>query len=109
MNDTDPNLRRREADRRSRARKRALELAESIRFTCAICGGRFMAPDAAGVHHELHERRRQFVRLGGRTVCAVCAEKRFSKRSYRYGGVCAETFVPFSRGGCRPNIIPSFS
>lgn len=103
------------ADRRERKREEGRRRGERDRegrpsFTCAMCGDTFETPDVEG--RGCHAQRRgvkmrRFVRLGGRTVCAACAAKRFRRRENRAGGVLAETFI--ARPSVRANIIPSFS
>ena len=70
----DPN-RRREVARAQRA-------ATEIRFVCAKCGREFVAPDSSvGYRRGM----RAFVRLGGQTVCEVCAAARFRRRHTFFG------------------------
>lgn len=42
-----------------------------LRFTCARCGRTFPVDGPGG---------RPFERIGGKTVCSPCAEKRFPRR-----------------------------
>ncbi len=90
-----------EAERRERRRGEGRRRGERDRenrpsFTCAMCGETFETPDVEG--RGCHAQRRgvkmrRFVRLGGRTVCAACAAKRFRRRYNLDGGVQGETCV----------------
>lgn len=46
-------------------------------YTCARCGGTFEIPDSAS--GLIKPTVRAFVHLGGRTVCEVCASRRFRR------------------------------
>lgn len=72
----------RERERAYAAGVRERERAIIPRFTCANCGGVFEVPDQPGQGCNVggRIRKRQFVRIGGRTVCENCAAKRFRRR-----------------------------
>ena len=68
--------------KRRREVARAQRAATEIRFVCAKCGREFVAPDSSvGYRRGM----RAFVRLGGRTVCEVCAAARFKRRYTLFG------------------------
>lgn len=67
---------------RRAANDAAAREAAAIRFVCAKCGREFVAPDSSvGYRRGM----RAFVRLGGRTVCEVCAAARFRRVPTLYG------------------------
>lgn len=68
-----------ERERRKRRRQ------ERPRFTCARCGQEFFIPDSPISKCDAR-RTRSFVRLGGATVCEVCARARF-RRKYNVWGM----------------------
>ena len=71
-------------------RQREIRAAEreyaAIRFVCSKCGGEFTAPESSiPVKRTERARIRAFVRLGGGTVCEVCAAERFKRRRNPWG------------------------
>lgn len=75
----------------------------TIQFTCASCGGSFRAPDAASSAESEAKRLRQFVRIGGRVLCEVCAAKRFNRRR-RIDADCSSDRVVYV-SHCRGAVI----
>ena len=51
---------------------------DRIRYTCAKCGGDFIAPDSCSAQNQ--RQTRPFVRIGGKTWCESCARARFPRR-----------------------------
>lgn len=57
---------------------------DRIRYTCAKCGGSFIAPDSLSAQSQF--RTRAIVRIGGQTWCETCARARFPRREEAYAG-----------------------
>jgi hypothetical protein len=67
---------------RERARRKQEVEEARIRFTCPRCGGEFTVPQG---DFSQKPDERYFVRLGGQTVCEVCAASRFKRRRVLWG------------------------
>lgn len=90
MSDYDPEKRRHHwAKTREDERKKIL--AVRIRFTCARCGGKFHVPDSFETNDD--DGAREFVRLGGNTVCTACAPRRHR----RMDGISVDAIAPGMR------------
>ena len=84
-------LRERLKKRESRRRQRQ-EALERDKFVCGVCGGTFSLP--TGVRGHTPDEIRTYTKIGGKTVCQVCAQKRYPKRERNLdGGVLGEGFV----------------
>ena len=83
---------RRRLYERERTRRRRQEALERDKFVCGVCGGTFSLP--TGVRGQTPDEIRTYTKIGGKTVCQVCAQKRYPKRARNLeGGVLGEGFV----------------